>query len=326
VSAFPHVHTLPGIAADVLNGLTRRPKVLPPRLFYDARGSALFDEITRLPQYYLTRTEHEILAINREEIIAECGSNLSVVELGAGSAAKTDLLLATLASRQLRVHYYPVDVSTAALEGAAERLCRSMPNLVVHPITADYSAGMQYLHAVRGRKLVLYLGSSVGNFEPEEAAKIFAMLRACLETGDALLLGADMVKPLSILLPAYDDPEGVTAQFNKNVLARINRELDADFDLEAFRHVALWNRARSRIEMHLQSLCGQVARVRALDLRVRFTAGERIHTESSYKYTPSMISALLANGGPPVPGSSFRLERTWNDARGWFTVHLARAV
>jgi L-histidine Nalpha-methyltransferase len=319
MSALPLITAVPEIASEVLQGLTRRPKSLPPRLFYDAQGSALFEAITQLPEYYLTRTEHSILSAHAAEMVEQAGSNLTVFELGAGTAAKTGSVLAALLRRQLRVEYYPIDVSPAALRVAAERLSRGFPNLLVHPVTADYTSGVAHLERVSGRRLLLYFGSSIGNFEPSEAGQLLRNLRRSLHRGDALLLGTDMVKSTDVLVPAYDDPQGVTASFNKNVLVRINRELDANFDLDRFRHVARWNRARSRMEMHLESRCDQQVDIRALGLGVDFSAGEGIHTENSYKYTLPTVRSILRTGG-------FHLERTWMDFRRWFSVHLARVV
>src|SRR6185369_10792617 len=229
------------IVGDVFEGLTKTPKSLPPRLFYDAAGSALFEEITRLPEYYLTRTESALLRRYSGKIVERVGPNVSVIELGAGTAAKTGTILKSLSQRQLRVNYYPVDISSSALQVAVESLNGSYPQVRVHPVATNYVADSEFLESVSGRKLVLYLGSSIGNFEPEEATELLRRMRAHMAVGDSLLLGTDLVKDLSILLPAYDDVQGVTARFNKNILARINRELGGNFDLDLFRHVALWN-------------------------------------------------------------------------------------
>ena len=306
---------LPAIAMEVLHGLRRQPKSLPPWLFYDAQGSALFEQITRLPEYYLTRTERAILEANADEICQLAGSNLTVVELGAGTADKTRILLRRLLGRQMRVVYVPVDVSRAALEAADERLRREMPHVIVEPVVADYTT--QKLELGSGAKLVLYLGSSIGNFEPEQAAVLLSKVRAALSPGDSLLLGADRVKSPEILIPAYDDPAGVTARFNKNILGRINREMGGHFDLNAFRHVAEWNPEQSRIEIYLESQREQVVAVDLLGLTVRFAAGERMHTENSYKYTDAAVQEMLAAAG-------FAVVKTFSDERGWFSLHLAR--
>jgi dimethylhistidine N-methyltransferase len=245
------------------------------------------------------------------------------VELGAGSADKTRLLLKAATELQGAVLYEPVDVSASALEGARERIEREIDSVTVTPRVMDYTHGDgSRLHlgpvVAQERRLVVYIGSSIGNFEPHQAAKLLRRVRAGLRTGDGLLLGVDLAKEDSILLAAYDDAAGVTAAFNRNLLVRLNRELDAEFELEAFEHCALWNGARSRIEMHLNSLDAQRVHVGALGLTVDFAAGESIHTENSYKYRPGQAEALLAEAG-------FRAEATWTDARGWFAVCLGRA-
>ncbi len=308
-----------GIAADVLEGLRRTPKALPPRLFYDEEGSRLFEQITTLPEYYLTRTEHEILDHYAPEMLECAGTNLTVIELGAGTAVKTRVLLNALLRRQLRVDFYPVDVCSSALEAARERLAGELPLVKVHCIVADYTEGVAALNQIGGRKLLLYLGSSIGNFEPEDAIALLRNARAGLRERDCLLLGTDLVKEAAALLAAYNDSAGVTARFNLNLLARINRELGGLFDLRSFRHVALWNCAQSRMEMHLESRRRQTIRIAGVDLSVDFERGERIHTENSYKYTMPMIDHIMDRSG-------FRREFTWTDSRNWFGVHLARAA
>ena len=309
--------SFPAIAAEVAQGLRRSPKSLPPWLFYDPRGSELFEEITRLPEYYLTRTERSILEQNADEICRLAGSNLTVVELGAGTADKTRILLGRLLRRQLRLRYVPVDVSRAALESAEQRLRTELPQLDVHPLVADYTLDPLDPGDAPGRKLVLYLGSSIGNFEPAEANALLSRVRAGLQPGDCLLLGADRVKSESVLLPAYADALGVTEAFNKNMLARVNRELGADFDLTKFRHIAEWNARASRIEIYLESACRQSVRIGFLQMTVAFEAGERLHTENSYKYTDASVRQMLAAAG-------FVPARTFSDPQDWFGVHLAR--
>jgi len=313
------------VSATVREGLTSRPKRLPAWLFYDDAGSRLFDAITELPEYYLTRTERDILMAHAAAIIAQAaaGARLRVVELGAGSADKTRLLLKAATELQGAVLYEPVDVSASALEGARERIEREIDSVTVTPRVMDYTHGDgSRLHlgpvVAQERRLVVYIGSSIGNFEPHQAAKLLRRVRAGLRTGDSFLLGVDLAKEESILLAAYDDAAGVTAAFNRNLLVRLNRELDAEFELEAFEHCALWNGARSRIEMYLRSRGAQRVQVGALGLTVDFAAGESIHTENSYKYRPGQAEALLAEAG-------FRAEATWTDARGWFAVCLGRA-
>jgi len=223
------------IALEVREGLSASPKWLPSKLFYDQIGSALFEQITQLPEYYLTRTERSIFERYAGEILEQAGTSLTLVELGAGTATKTCILLEELLRRQTRALFYPIDVSPSALQEAMEQLGRQFPGLRVSPIVADYTGGVAALSRISGRKLVLYIGSSIGNFEPDEAVRILRRIRRTLRPGDALLLGADYAKSTKILLPAYDDSQGVTARFNKNILARLNRELDADFDVDLFR-------------------------------------------------------------------------------------------
>ncbi|HUI83483.1 MAG TPA: L-histidine N(alpha)-methyltransferase [Candidatus Binatia bacterium] len=305
------------IALEVREGLTAMPKHLPAWLFYDAAGSQLFEQITELPEYYLTRTERAILEQYAAEILQHAGGSLTLVELGAGTASKTTVLIDELLRRQSRALFYPIDVSASALDEATRQLSRQFPSLRVNPIIADYTGGLPALGRISGRKLVLYIGSSIGNFEPPQAVRLLRRIRQTLRSGDALLLGADFAKSPKILLPAYDDVQGVTAAFNRNILARLNRELEADFVPEAFEHVALWNRRCSRMEIYLESMRAQSVFLPALDLDVFFAAGERIHTENSYKYTDAMIEDIVRDAG-------YRLEHTWCDRRRWFGVHLAR--
>ena len=309
---------MPSIAVDVEAGLLSSPKSLPPRLFYDARGSELFEQITALPEYYLTSTERQILETHAAEMIKAAGSDLRVVELGAGSATKTVILLRELARQQGKAIFYPVDVSSAAMEEADERLRRVIPGIELHPVVADYTSGLPFLHSLHGRKLILYIGSSIGNFEPLQASGILSAIRASMSPGDAVLLGTDMRKSPKRLIPAYDDAAGVTAAFNKNVLVRINHELGADFDLDRFAHRAIWNSDLSRIEMHLESLAAHRVHIRDLSLTVSFQRGETIHTENSYKFSMPMIRSIASN-------ASLTVERTWTDPRRLFTVHLLRS-
>lgn len=308
------------VATAVREGLASSPKRLPPWLFYDEEGSRLFEKITELPEYYLTRTERAILSSDAGAIVARAaaGEKLRVAELGAGSAEKTRLLLAAAVRRQGPVVYEPTDVSASALMTAQERLEHELPDVIVEPSVLDYTCGLTLDTPSPGeRRLVLYIGSSIGNFEPEESVRLLRHIRSALRPGDALLLGVDLVKSPEPLLAAYDDAEGVTAAFNRNVLVRLNRELAADFDTMAFTHRAVWNAMDSRIEMHLVSRKAQTVTLPDLDLRVDFAPGESIHTENSYKYQPGEPEALLSTTG-------FRPNRTWTDRRGWFAVCLAR--
>ena len=306
------------IADDVLRGLSADRKTLSPKLFYDARGSELFDQITELKEYYPTATERGIFRDNAEEIVAQSAGCTAVVELGAGSASKTVLLLESLMKPGHRVEYYPVDVSSSALEACSERMHQLLPTLRVLPKVLDFTQGMPQFRRIPGRKLFLFIGSSIGNFEPLEAGLFLKQVRSSMNPGDALLLGTDMRKSPDVLIPAYDDPAGVTAAFNKNVLARINRELEANFDVDQFAHRIVWNDSLSRIEMHLESLREQNVSLGALGVELGFRKGETIHTENSYKFTMSMVHAIAENGGLAV-------EQTWSDPKEWFTVHLLRA-
>jgi len=308
---------VPAYAEEVVEGLSSPIKTLPCKLFYDENGSVLFEEITRLPEYYPTRTELEILRANSREIAVAAGSPISIVELGAGTATKTEMLLRAIARRQIRVKFYPVDISPSALADAKKRLREELPGALVYPVIADFSDGFHFLKEIPGRKLVLYLGSSIGNFDWNPAIAFLQKVREQLSTGDALLLGTDMVKSPEILVPAYDDAQGVTAQFNKNMLRRINREFGANFDLDSFHHVAEWNPAQSRMEIFLESMKAQMAKLSVTGTVVRFRKGERIHTENSNKYTLEMVERMLCVSG-------LRLENSWFDRRKWFGLHLAR--
>lgn len=314
------------IAETVHEGLSAFPKTLPPWLFYDRDGSALFDRITQLPEYYLTRVERSIFTADAAEMmaLAACGDRLRVVEIGAGSADKTRLLLAAVAEMQGRVSYHPVDVSDSALEEAKERLERELPEIHCQPQVADYTRDLRLTPCFDGeRRVVLFIGSSIGNFLPKEAASLLRGLRLALNRGDSVLLGVDLAptaggKRLKDLVAAYDDAAGVTAQFNKNMLVRLNRELDAKFDLDSFAHRIRWNEDESRIEMHLESLRDQRVRIGALDADVEFTAGETIHTENSYKYRIGEVEKMLKTAG-------FGHPQRWRDEDGWFAVYLAEA-
>lgn len=307
------------VATAVREGLASAPKRLPPWLFYDEEGSRLFEQITELPEYYLTRTERAILSSDAGAMIARAaaGERLRISELGAGSAEKTCLLLTAAVRRQGPVVYEPVDVSATALLAAQERLEREIPHVMAAPQVIDYTDGLPLdPPAPNERRLVLYIGSSIGNFEPQDSARLLRQVRSSLRSGDSLLLGVDLVKRADDLLAAYDDAEGVTAAFNKNILVRLNRELGADFDTTAFAHRAVWNLFDSRIEMHLVSEKAQTVNLPGIDTTIDFARGESIHTENSYKYRPGQAEDLLSAAG-------FVPNMTWTDRRGWFAVCLA---
>ncbi len=322
--------TLQAVAYEAASGLTSSPKTLAPWLFYDEAGSALFEEITNLPEYYLTRTERAIFTAHADKIIelAAAGRCLTMAELGAGTATKTGILLRAAVRRQSQVIYQPVDVSESSLIEAQAAIEATIPGVKVEPQLANYiTQPMAIARPPRARILALYIGSSIGNFSPVQAREILANLRAQLAPGDALLLGTDLApaahKDEAILLAAYDDAAGVTAAFNLNILVRLNRELGADFDTSLFAHRAVWNAGESRIEMHLESLKAQRVYVPghagfpALDLA--FAESETIHTENSYKFTAGGVESLLRDCG-------FEIARTFYDPRGLFAVTLARAV
>jgi L-histidine N-alpha-methyltransferase len=306
---------------EVQRGFLRKPRSLAPWMFYDALGSRIFERITELPEYYPTRTERSILTACCDAIISTAcpaaGEAVRLVELGAGTARKTTILLQAAVDLRSEVLYVPVDVSSDALDVACDTIATSLPEVAVSPIVANYAIDPPQLEPFDGTTLGLYIGSSIGNFTPQEARRILRNLGGQLRAGDALLLGVDMVKDEPTLLAAYDDKDGVTAEFNLNMLHRLNRELDADFDSATFRHRVLWNREHSRIEMHLESTRHQRVRIAAADVDVHFAKGERIHTENSYKFTNATIRALLGDAG-------FDTEQTWTDERGWFSVTLAR--
>jgi L-histidine N-alpha-methyltransferase len=317
----PSVDTRQMLIWEVWRGLLRRPRSLPPWMFYDARGSRIFEDITQLAEYYPSRTERNILASHCDAIIAaacpEESTAVRLVELGAGTASKTTILLEAAARSKSEVLYAPIDVSSDALDVACETITASLPEICVSPIVANYVTHPPQLDSFDGVTLGLYIGSSIGNFERDEARTILRNLRSQLQAGDALLLGTDMVKDEPTLLAAYDDRDGVTAEFNLNMLHRLNRELDADFHPARFRHRVLWNAAQSRMEMHLESTCNQRVRIAAAQIDVYFEKGERIHTENSYKFTDATIRILLRDGG-------FEVEQKWTDERGWYSVTLAR--
>ncbi|MBK5259203.1 MAG: L-histidine N(alpha)-methyltransferase [Thermoanaerobaculia bacterium] len=305
----------PGFAEDIRAGLTAVRKVIPPRYFYDELGSALFDAICRLPEYYVTRAENELLGGYRREIAAALGGVRRLVELGSGSARKTRLLLDELAGP---LEYVPVDVDVSMLQRTGHELLVQYPSLTVSALSYDFrraARAVRSMAAPSGSTSVLFLGSTIGNLDADEATALFRDLRAVLNPGDTVLLGADLRKPKAILEPAYNDALGVTAAFNLNLLQRINRELGGQFDLRSFAHRAFFDDNLSRIEMHLVSLREQTVRIEGLGLEVSFTEGETIHTENSYKYDDEMIGALTGKAG-------FRIEKKWMDTKGWFAEYL----
>ncbi len=310
--------TSAGVVNDTQRGLLDEPKWLSSLYFYDAHGSKLFEDICKTPEYYVTRTEEAILAENLEAILAAAGSQLALAELGSGSSAKTKVLIEGLLRRQNSLVYCPNDVSETMLAQTARQLEAAYVGLNVKPVVAEYGEGLREIGAMEHRpKLVLFLGSSLGNFEPPEQVELLRHAARCLAPGDAFLLGTDLVKDPDVLHSAYNDAAGVTAAFNKNILTHLNRELDGDADPDAFTHIALWNPERQRIEMHLESRIDQTIRFPAADLEVPLHAGERIHTENSYKFTLDGVAQMARDAG-------FQLEQTWTDDNQWFALHLLR--
>jgi dimethylhistidine N-methyltransferase len=308
-------------ARDVLRGLSARPRTLSPKYFYDEAGSALFEEITRQPEYYLTRTEASILRRCAPSISELVGRDVSLVELGSGSSAKTRILLESLLQRYRRLRYLPIDISESILHETASELDRRYPALEVTPIASPYESGLSRASVLVGEEegtgsmLVLFLGSSIGNMEPQESVDFLARVRSKLGGSDRLLVGFDLVKDDAVLDAAYNDAAGVTARFNLNLLARINRELGADFDRDRFSHRAFFSRERRRIEMHLVSRARQEIGVRALGRAFSFDPGETIHTENSYKYTLADIERLASGAGLSVA-------EVFTDESAWFALAL----
>jgi L-histidine N-alpha-methyltransferase len=306
-------------AEDVRLGLLSRPRRLFPKYFYDELGSQLFEAICLLPEYYLTRAENEIMERHAGEMVSEVKGYKRLLEMGSGSAWKTRRIIEAILLEQSDLLYIPVDISATALETSSRVLLQAYPRLRIKGVAGDYYSGLEAIGAdgspSEGRTLALFLGSNIGNFDRDEARTFLHALRGVLAPGDALLLGADLKKEREQLEAAYDDALGVTAAFNLNLLSRINRELDADFDLRAFRHRAHYNEEAGRIEMHVESLRAQTVRVRKLDLELQFQEGERIHTENSYKYDATELSELAARTG-------FTLSRTWLDSGMRFSSNL----
>jgi len=309
-----------GLAEDVRRGLSTLPKRFLPKYFYDQLGSQLFEAICLLPEYYLTRAENEILDRYADEIVASVTGEITLLEMGSGSASKTRLLIEALLRKQAELLFIPVDISASALDSSSRILLQSYPQLRIEAYAADYFAGLAELaKKPRARTLALFLGSNISNFDPDDALKFLRALRQVLRAGDALLLGADLKKDKSVLEAAYNDALGVTAAFNLNVLARINRELRANFDLRSFRHLAFYNESLGRIEIYIESLRDQKVSIAELDMEVEFSEGEQIHTENSHKYDLNDIAKLAADTG-------FVHGRTWLDQQERFSSNLLLAV
>jgi L-histidine N-alpha-methyltransferase len=307
-------------ANDVRTGLTASPKYLLCRYLYDAQGSKLFEEICHLPEYYLTRTERHILADHADEIAQLFGEEVALVELGSGSASKTRLLIEALLRHRSKLRFVPVDISLSILEESSQALLEQYREVEIAAIVGQFHDGLARLNKIVAcPKLLLFLGSSLGNFERQEAIRFLELVHEVMTEKDRLLIGIDLRKHPSILEPAYDDAQGVTARFNLNLLARINRELEGNFNLAGFRHRAVYNAEAGRMEMYLDSLCDQTVPIHRLALDVHFTEGEAIHTENSYKYSLAEIGALAEAAG-------FGIERQWLDAEKRFSVNICRPL
>jgi L-histidine N-alpha-methyltransferase len=303
------------LRADAAGGLTAEPKWLPPKWFYDAQGSALFDKITELPEYYPTRAEREILRATAVAIAGQTRAR-TLIELGSGSSDKTRLLLDALRDAGTLRGYVPVDVSEPALAAAGKALSLEYPGLDVHAVVSDFEERLGFPADAPGPRLVAFLGSTIGNLEPAQRAAFLARVRARLRPDDFFLLGTDLVKDPATLVAAYDDESGVTAEFNKNVLAVLNAELGADFDLDAFEHVAVWDPGAEWIEMRLRSRLAQTVRLPAIGLAIDFAEGEEMRTEVSAKFRREGVVDELAAAG-------LAMRSWWTDAAAQFGLSLS---
>ena len=302
-------------ARHVQEGLSAKNKRLDPKYFYDEHGSRLFEEICRQPEYYLTRIEASILGEQGSGIIGAVGDGkIALVEFGSGSSTKTKILIKDILARQGSLHYFPIDISLSMLLEASKRLEGEFSCLKVRQVHSDYAAGIDHIEKAEGRKIIVFLGSSIGNFEPDDATAFLSDVAGRMEKSDLLLVGFDLQKDVEILHRAYNDEKGVTAKFNQNVLARINRELGGEFDLSSFEHLSIHNEKKGRIEMHLVSKRDQEVRVRHAGT-FHFNQGEAIHTENSYKYTISQIDEFARRAGLAV-------RRHFTDSNRWFDLAL----
>jgi L-histidine N-alpha-methyltransferase len=312
----PHADGAPSFAQAVAEGLSLSAKRLEAKYLYDDVGSALFEAITLLPEYYLTRAETEILREWGWQIVRVLDAPLDFLELGSGSAVKTRLLIEEALRVQSTLRYSPIDISTQALRAASLALVEAYPRLSVRAYAGDYFDVLRSKSLQLGRRaLAMFMGSNIGNYEPAEAARILALIAGALRPGDGLLLGADLKKDPAVLELAYDDPQGVTAAFNRNVLARINRELHADFDVRAFEHVARYDPQRGCVDSFLEARKAMRVQLRDAGTTVDFAAGERIHTESAYKFDAASVAELARAAG-------FELAQTWQDRQRRFGVNL----
>jgi L-histidine Nalpha-methyltransferase len=310
-------HLATSLGEAVRAGFAETPKRLPCRFFYDHAGSDLFEEITRLPEYYLTRCDTEILGEYAEEITGALGDRIALIELGSGSSTKTRLLIEAALRRQGDLHYVPVDISKSFLKCSAEKLLEAYPELTVTALAGEYESALCRLPASDEPRLILLLGSNIGNFSSCEATAFLQKVSACMDSRDGLLVGVDLVKERQVLHDAYNDSAGVTARFNRNLLARINAELGADFDLGSFDHNAPFDEAAARIEMRLVSNKDQVVTIAGIGQCYEFEDGEYILTEWSHKYSSQSVSMLAETAG-------LKVEREWTDRRNWFAEFLLK--
>jgi len=304
------------IQADVRTGLSASPKWLPPKYFYDERGSALFEQICRTPEYYPSRLEDALLARSAAEIIQQARPS-TIIELGSGSSRKTAHLFAACERQACYGRYLPLDVCREMLLYAGQRLLQRYPWLEIEALVGDYGLGLKHLPASAGPRLFLFLGGTIGNFTEPEASSFLKNLRAVMHSNDRFLLGVDRVKETAVLNAAYNDAQGYTAAFNLNILRVLNRALNAEFDLDTFTHAAWYNETESRIEMHLHSKLNQLIKLKALNLKIKFNKGESILTEISRKFTPQSLATSLSHAG-------FAVERHYQAENNYFSLVLAR--
>lgn len=314
----PSNHNLQVFANTVRTGLTSKHKFLLPQYFYDEKGSKLFEKISKLPEYYLTKVETSILASNSDKITNIC-NGVVLVELGSGNSRKTRIILQALLTKQESIQYLPIDISYEMLKAGSEALLDKYEQLSITATVAEYERGMSIAKRnIRGRKLVLFLGSSIGNFNPTEAKRFIQMIRSNLHDHDMFLLGLDMHKNSNVLNAAYNDAKGLTAQFNLNILSRINRELGGNFILSKFEHSAFYNESKRRVEMHIISKEEQEVSIAGIGEIISFKEGENIHTENSYKFTLEQIDQMIEN--------NFQVVNTWTDRKKWYNVILLAPI
>lgn len=309
-------NSLQGI--DVIQGLNQTPKSLPPQYFYDDKGSELFEEICGLPEYYLTRTETQIIA-NYAHEIADITGKCEIIELGSGSSTKTRIILDAYAEKKLPLHYLPVDVSAGILESSAKQLLLDYPTLYVDALVGTYEEALSHLPIKSlPNRMMMFIGSTLGNLNPEKCHIFLSQIQAALAEDEYFLLGVDLQKPQYTLEAAYNDSQGVTAAFNLNMLAHLNYQFDGNFDLDNFEHWAFYNQEKSQIEMHLRSKLTQTVQLRKLNLQVNFARDETLHTEISRKFDLNQIQMTLM-------GHGLKTTQVWTDEKGWFALILAQA-